>query len=333
MSSVYPFQHFIGVDVGKKTLEVSDPRWQNGKSHDIANTDKAIAKFVDKHVQNDTLVVMEGTGGYERTLRLVLAERGVAYTVANAKQVRDFCKGCGQLAKTDEIDARMLSFFGATVKPHPSQIKSEDEERLSDFRCRRNQLLNLINQESNRLEQAYDKEVIKLIKKVVETLKKQLKRVNERIEQLIAQNQELSHKAAILKSAPGVGKVTAGSLIAELPELGWMNREGIALLVGVAPMNHDSAGKEKKRRIQGGRSSVRKALYMATLVATRHNEVIKRFYDRLLDGGKPKMVALTAAMRKFLTILNTMVKNNQKWNPQGQFSTQNTALAVDAPST
>lgn len=227
--------------------------------------------------------------------------------------MRDFAKGIGIDAKTDPIDAGVIAFYGRVVKPAPQLAKSDEEKKLKALVERRRQLLDLIGQENNRLQQTADREIEKYIRKSLEALKKQLKSIDARLAKCVQQDTANERKIEIMGSVKGIGPVAISTFLAELPELGELNRAEIAKLVGVAPMNNDTGQRSGKRRTMGGRSYVRRVLYMATLVATRFNPQIKSFYQRLLARGKEKKVALVAAMRKLLTILNALIKKDELW--------------------
>lgn len=303
----------IGIDVAKAKLDVAAGRHESVET--IANTkseivQKLLPKIIDRCC---TLVVVEATGGYEGLLVDVLHENQVNVAVINPRRIRDFAKGVGIDAKTDPIDAKVISFYGEVTQPKPDVAKTEQEKKLERLVTRRRQLLKLINQENNRLQQTRDKEIEKMIQQTLKTLKKQVKTLDGLIAQHVAADQENSRKIEILQSVKGIGAVSISTFVAELPELGVLNRNQISKLVGVAPINSESGTKQRKRKTIGGRSSVRRVLYMAALVATRHNPAIKRFYIRLLAEKKPKKLALVAAMRKLLTIINTLIKNDQLW--------------------
>lgn len=280
----------------------------------IGNTENEINAWIKLMPDaTNTIVVMEATGGYESLLVKLLHQCQVALAVVNPRQVRDFAKGIGIDAKTDAIDARVLARFAEVVRPAPQAAPSEQQAKLGALVKRRRQLMDLINQEDNRLQQTTDNEIRKSIQTVLKHLKKQFETIGRQIETAVEADEANARKVEILKSVKGVGPVTISTLIAELPELGQLNRQQVAKLVGVAPINKDSGQSSGQRRAAGGRSTVRRVLYMAALVATRWNPTLKRFYRRLLAKGKLKKVALTAVMRKLLTILNIMVKNNQLW--------------------
>jgi len=304
------FSSVVGVDVSKAKLDIAF----EGEVTTINNTPKGILNELIARIDvKSTLVVMEATGGYEKQLVTLLHEHNVALAVVNPRRVRDFAKGIGMDAKTDPIDAGVISFYGQVVNPAPQLAKSDDEKKLNDLVERRRQLLGLIGQEKNRLQQTSDQEIKDYIRQSLESLKKQLKLIDRRLSECVKQNKNNQRKIEILNSVKGVGLVTISTFLSKLPELGELNRAEIAKLVGVAPINNDTGQRSGQRRTFGGRSYVRRVLYMATLVATRHNPQIQAFYQRLLANGKEKKVALVAAMRKLLTILNTLIKKDELW--------------------
>jgi transposase len=308
------YLNVIGIDVSKAKLDVA---WtSSGALETIKNQagmirEKLISKIEDP---SNTVVVMEATGGYESELAETLHEAGIALSIVNPRRVRDFAKGIGIDAKTDPIDARLIARYGEVVKPSLHAAKSEAERRLEALVTRRRQLVGLIGQENNRLQQTRDQEIQKLIKETLKSLKKQVKLVDQRIAKCIADDKQNARKVEILSSAKGLGAVTVSTLIAELPELGELNARQISKLVGLAPLNQDSGKRKGQRFTSGGRTSVRRVLYMSTLTATRFNPAIKAFYIRLLAKGKPKKLALVAAMRKLITILNTLIKKDELWS-------------------
>lgn len=314
MKSQGPFSQVVGVDVSKDKLDFAFD--DDTQTSTLKNTKEQIVKELIGRVKNpkSTIAVMEATGGYEERLVTLLHEHKIALAVVNPRRVRDFADGIGRDAKTDPLDAQVIAFYGRVVKPEPQVAKSEEEKKLKSLVERRRQLLDLINQESNRLGQTTDREIRGYIEESLETLKKQVQVVDQRLAKCVEANHENTRKVDILRSVKGLGPVSISTFLAELPELGQLNRGQIAKLVGVAPMNRDSGKKSGRRRTFGGRSCVRRVLYMATLVATQFNPRIKTFYQHLLSEGKPKKVALTAAMRKLLTIVNTLIKNDELWN-------------------
>ncbi|WP_197171840.1 IS110 family transposase [Novipirellula aureliae] len=287
----------------------------------VENDEASFKTKLGKKVKSfkDALFVVEATGGYERQIVKWLQANDLDVAIVNPKQVRHFAKGIGHDAKTDPIDAKVIAKFGEVVQPEPKAIPCSESEKLDALVTRRKQLLDLINQESNRLKQAYGSEVKEMIRESLESLKNQKKALEKRIKKAVAADKKNARKIEICESVDGVGKVTVATLMSDLPELGQLNRAEIAKLVGIAPIDRDSGTKSRKRLTQGGRSYIRKVLYMATLVATRRNPVIQVYYQRLLAKGKLKKVALVAAMRKLITTLNYLVKTDQLWEPPDSF--------------
>lgn len=306
-------QQVVGIDVGKEKLAVgvtSEKQvwvWANDETGRAELSDWVVAQGV-------SLVVVEASGGYEAALVSELVERDQAVALVNPTRVRAFARAEGILAKTDQIDACVIARFGATMKPEARARRDEEQVQLNEQVTRRRQLVLMLTAEKNRLHTA-SPTMRDHIGRHMAWLQSEIEVLEEQISQAIKANPTWAETAKRVDSVPGIGFITAATLVADLPELGQLNRQKIAALVGVAPFNHDSGKHRGKRRIFGGRTSVRSVLYMATLSAIRHNPVIKAFYQRLLDKGKLKKVALTACMRKLLVILNTMVKTGQDWNP------------------
>ena len=257
-------------------------------------------------------IVMEASGGYERQAAAVLLAAGLPVAVVNPRQARDFARSLGQLAKTDAIDARVLARFAEVLKPAPARLGEEATEQLRELELRRRQIVEMIVAERNRLRTA--PRTADRIQEHLRWLEDEVRRTEKEIEGLIQSDPGLEAKAAILKSVPGVGRTVSATLLGSLPELGLLNRKEIAALVGVAPLNWDSGKLRGKRAIWGGRAHVRSTLYMAALVASRRNPVIRALYERLCAAGKPKKLALVAAMRKLLIILNSMLRTRTFWN-------------------
>jgi len=304
---------FVGVDVSKNTLDVYRP--DSNEVFQVENSDVAIAELCSRleKKKRKVVVVMEGTGGYEHLLLTQLASHKLDAAVINPKRIRDFAKGIGLDAKTDAIDAKVISKYAEVVRPKPMATKSDHELKHGALVARRNQLLELMNQENNRLKQAWDKDAKQSIQDVLEMLKKQLKDVDSKLTKMLQIDSKNRRAIEVLGSVKGVGPVMISTVLSELPELGKLNRGEIAKLVGVAPINRDSGKKSGKRFIGGGRGQVRRVLYMATIVAIRHNPAIKAFYAHLKSQGKASKVAIVACMRKFITILNLLVKTDQMW--------------------
>lgn len=306
---------YVGIDVAKDTLDVC--LLPTERHFTIPNSREGFRQLVEELPAAGTcLVILEATGGYQRRVVAALVAAGHSVAVVNPRQVRDFARGLGILAKTDRLDARVIARFGQHAQPRPSDIGSEKQAELRELVTRRRQLVELRTAEHNRLQTSTAKLVRKNIRHLVEQLEKQIRQLEDAIGKLLESDQELSSKAALLETVPGVGTVTITSLLVDLPELGRLGRSQIAALVGVAPFNRDSGKFHGRRAIWGGRAAVRSALYMAALTARRCNPLIRTFAERLEASGKPFKVVLTACMRKLLVILNTMLKLNLPWNTQ-----------------
>jgi transposase len=305
---------FVGIDVSKSELEVGVlPASRTWK---IGNDEKGITDLVQQLVEvRPALVLMEATGGLERLVQSVLEEAGLPVRVVNPRQARDFAKALGILAKTDGIDALVLARYAQTLKPEPRRGKDKETRELEALFMRRRQLVDMLTAEKNRLKTA-PKRVRGDIESHIAWLEKCLKDIDKDTRAFIKSMPVWREKDEIIRSVPGGGPVLATTLLALLPELGTLNRRQIAALVGLAPFNRDSGTFRGKRCIWGGRALVRSVLYMATLSATRCNEIIRGFYQRLIEAGKNRKLALTACMRKLLTILNTMVRNGGTWDPK-----------------
>lgn len=300
---------YVGIDVSKDRLDVAVLGEKQAKQ--FSNTKDGIAQLV-KEIESLRLelIVVEATGGYQRGVVDGLFHAGLAVAVVNPARVRQFARACGLLAKTDKLDAQILAVFGERVQPKRYEGKDEAEKQLSALLVRRKQLEEMLKAEQNRL-RTIAPSLRGSVERIIAMLKEEKKRIDEQIEQFLREQKGWQEQREILRSAPGVGQVTTATLLADLPELGKMDRKKIAALVGVAPMNYDSGKKRGYRKTKGGRTDVRSVLYMSTLVATRYNPVIQSQYQQLLKRGKLKKVALTACMRKFLTILNAMVRDRQ----------------------
>ena len=298
---------YVGIDVSKSQLDVAIGKdgeyWQAGNER--VGIQRTIARL---KVLQPALIVVESTGGLETALITELFAAGLPFALVHPGRVRDFARSIGLLAKTDKLDARLLAHFAEAIKPPVSRLPGEAEQYLNALMLRRRQLLDMLVDENNHLASTR----LSLRPKVeahIAWLQAELADLDQQIEDQIQQIPHFREKEAILRSAKGVGPVLCAKLLSGLPELGQLNRKKIAALVGVAPFNDDSGRKRGKRRIQGGREDVRHVLYMATLAAARSNPVIKPFYQHLLKQGKLKKVALVACMRKFLTILNAMIRD------------------------
>jgi len=302
---------YIGVDVSKRWLEVQV--YGEAQSRKIGNDVEGYASLIEqmKAIQPQ-LIVFEATGGYESRAVKALSEAGFAVSVVNPTRVRRFAEALGVLAKTDKIDAQVIAHFASVVRPATNSHLTPLEEQLAALVERRRQLLVIVVAEKNRLVTC----PICMrdgIEEHITWLEERLERLETEIGNCISQKPEWKERAEIIDSVPGVGPVTASTMVAELPELGQLNRQKIAALVGLAPFNKDSGPKKGKRRIFGGRSGVRRTLYLAALSATKYNPVIRAFYQTLLQRGKEKKVALTACMRKLLVIINAMVRKGEVW--------------------
>jgi transposase len=307
---------YVGVDVSKDRLDVC-LRWSEPESreelfavaHDEAGIDTLVSGLVK---ERPMLVLLEATGGFERAAVGALAAEGLPVAVVNPRQVRDFARATGRLAKTDRIDARVLARFAEAIRPSPKPVPDDEIRALQGILARRRQLLGMLTAENNRLPTA-TKPVAKRIAAHIRWLEKELSRTDGDLEEAIKSSSALSENEELLRSVPGVGPVLARTLLAEVPELGALTHKRVAALVGVAPLNRDSGTLRGRRSIWGGRAEVRAALYMGALVAARRNPAIKEFYERLVAAGKPKKVALVACMRKLLLILNAILKHHTPW--------------------
>ena len=307
----------VGIDVAKDSLDVCLLPTEHHFT--VTNDGDGFTQLVNELPAAGTcLVVLEATGGYQRRVVAALVAAGHAVAVVNPRQVRDFARGLGILAKTDRLDARVIARFGEQAQPRPVEISSEKQAELQELVTRRRQLVELRTAEKNRLETATAKTVRNNIRHHVEQLDKQILQLEEAIGEAVRSDPQLASRATLLKTVPGVGAVTVSNLLVDLPELGRLNRQQIAALVGLAPFNRDSGKFHGRRAIWGGRAAVRSVLYMAALTARRSNPIIRAFAQRLEATGKPFKVVLTACMRKLLVILNTMVQRNLPWNPNYQ---------------
>lgn len=301
----------VGVDVGKWSLDICIHEkmlvWQ------VENTPDGIRSLMNRlsryHVER---IVMEATGRYEFALAEAAYEKGLPVCVAKPASVRKYAGAIEQLAKTDRIDAQVIAEYAAVIKPRVTPEKSKNLIAIKDLLARRRQILSLRTQEINR-RHIMDDGIKRSCRRLIKYFDVEIAWVEKRLEKLVEAESEWSEKREILESAPGVGKTLAFTLLADMPELGSLTNKQASALVGVAPINRDSGKMRGKRRIQGGRASVRTTLYMATLSATQCNPAIKAFYKNLVAQGKHKKVALTACMRKFITILNAMIREKQAW--------------------
>jgi transposase len=305
---------FVGIDVSKARLDVAilptDQSWS------VPNSDDGLKELIAKLKESGppTIVLMEATGGLEKRVLTALAAVGLPVLAINPRNVRDFAKALGKLAKTDQIDARVLALFAERVRPECRPLPDQQTRMLQDLISRRRQMIDMLSAEQSRLSVVDTTKVRREIVAHVDWLKKRIHIVDHDLDQAIKSSSAWQAKSNLLKSVPGVGRVTTLTLLSHLPELGSLSNKKIAALVGIAPFNSDSGTLRGKRRIWGGRAAVRSVLYMAALTAVRFNLPIKSFYQRLLAAGKLPKVALVAAMRKLLTILNSIAHHNRPWS-------------------
>lgn len=304
---------FIGIDVAKAQLEFAcRPAGETGR---VPNDGSGVAELLAHcRALAPTLIVCEATGGYEAALVAALATAQLPVVVANPRQVRDFAKATGQLAKTDALDAQVLALFAERVRPEPRSLPDEALTALEELLTRRRQLVEMLTAEKNRLLLARGP-VRRDLQQHIRFLERRLREVDDDLHRAVKASPVWRVKDDLLRSVPGVGRVVSLTLLAQLPELGRLSHKEIAALVGVAPLNRDSGTLRGKRLVYGGRAPVRAVLYMAALVASRRNPVLHAFYERLRAAGKPAKVALTACMRKLLTILNAMARDGRPWQP------------------
>lgn len=305
----------VGIDVCKADLDiyVFPAKGRFRVSNDEVGVKELIARLTDV---KDAVVILEATGGFESYAAAALGTAGFNVVIANPRQIRDFARALGRLAKTDRIDAEVLALFGDRVRPAPRTLPDASLRALEALITRRRQLLEMLGAERNRLGQVNDRDVSKRIQRHVKWLQQELKTIDSDLDDTIRRTPLWRAKDDLMRSVPGVGQVTSYTLIAEFPQLGSLRRKQAAALCGLAPFNVDSGTFTGRRQIWGGRASVRSVLYMAALVATRWNPVIREFYQRLLHAGKPKKVALVAAARKLVVILNAVLRDGRPWAPQ-----------------
>lgn len=322
------YQHFfVGIDVAKAQLDVTIT------AADVHHSD---AQLIERlQCSNDTVglqrlieqlrqivdpfsavvrIVMEATGGYEALAAATLAQAGYPPAVVNPRQVRDFAKGNGWLAKNDRLDADLLALFAERMRPEVRPLPTQLEQDCGALLVRRSQLIDMITAEKNRRQLA-SKAIAAHIMTHIQWLEQQLRQIDKDLDQIVRQSPLWRTKEDLLRSMPGIGPITARTLLAELPELGTLSRQKLAALVGIAPFNDDSGKRRGKRRICGGRASIRKVLYNAARTAAQHNPVIRLLYERLRKAGKPFKVAIVACMRKMLTIANVMIRTESTWDP------------------
>ena len=305
---------YVGIDVAKETLDVCLLRQQ---AFTVENQPTGLDQIIRRLKTLDAcLVVLEATGGYEIPVAATIHHAGFDVVVVNPRQVRDFARSVGQLAKTDRIDAEIIARFAEATKPQPKPTPSSESLQLKELVARRRQLIEMRTADRCRLDQVHSRDVRKDLDAHVKWLDKRIGRIEKELAELIHNSPVWREKDDLLRSVKGVGDTVSRTLLAELPELGRANRREIGKLAGVAPLNRDSGKMRGKRTIWGGRAAVRAALYMGTLSAIRHNPVIASLYRRLLAAGKDPKLALTACMRKLLTILNAILKTGVPWSPE-----------------
>jgi transposase len=305
----------VGIDIAKYSFDLH--RLPEGKTAHYSNDTQGIQQCCQFLLQvRPKRIVLEATGGYELALTLELQTAALPVIVVNPRRVREYARSQGLLAKTDQIDARVLAEFAQSPRVQVRELPDAQGRQRRELLARKRQLVETHVAERNRLEHAAERTVVHSIRRMLLVVEKEIAKLDKQIAARIAADPQLQRKAEICDSTPGIAAATAAVLVTERPELGRVNRREIATLVGLAPMNRDSGQFRGKRTTGGGRVRVRSALYLPMLTVIRCNPVIRQFYLRLLDHGKSKMTALVAAMRKLLTILNTMIKNNQLWNPK-----------------
>ena len=309
---------FVGIDVAKARVDVAVRPGGDGWS--VVYDEAGVSGLVDRlQALGPTAVVLEATGGLEVPLASALATAGLPVVVVNPRQVRDYAKATGRLAKTDALDAQVLAHFAEAVRPPVRPLRDDDTQELNAMATRRNQVMTMLVAEKNRLSRSIPS-VRPSIQTHIAWLEQELKDLDDGLRRTLRRSPVWREKDDLLRSVPGVGEQLSLSLLAYLPELGTLNRKQIAALVGVAPINRDSGTMRGHRAVWGGRARVRIVLYMGALVASRYNPVIREFYQRMLAAGKSKKVALTACMRKLPVVLNSMINSGQHWNPNAMAS-------------
>jgi transposase len=306
--------HFVGIDVSKNHLDVHVR--PTGDSFRVPYDDAGLVTLVE-HVRPlaPAVLVLEATGGYEVPVAATLASAALPVAVVNPRQIRDFARATGQLAKTDTLDARIIALFAEAVRPAARPVPDEQAAALGERIARRRQLVDMLGAEHNRRQLLRDRRLQRHLDAHIAWLEEALRRLDQDLTTLIRSTPVWRETDDLLRSVPGIGPVTACTLIADLPELGRLDRRRIAALAGLAPIARDSGAFRGRRMIMGGRPHIRRVLYMATLTAIKHNPAIRAFHQRLVAAGRPGKVALTAAMRKLLTILNAMLRDRRPWQP------------------
>jgi len=302
----------VGIDVSKATLEVAIHG--EGQSWTVDNTDEGLDGLIERlRALRPDHIVLEATGGYHRLCTARLGSAGLPVSAINPRQVREFARATGILAKTDRVDAKVLAHFAAAIEPEPRKLPDQQLQLLDELVLRRRQIVTSLVREKNRLAGAHASAVKKSLREAIALYERLLKGIDQELDELISASPIWREQEDLLRTFKGVGPTSARSLIGELPEMGQLNHKRISALVGVAPFANDSGKRRGRRAIAGGRSQVRAVLYMVALTAIRANPVIKSFYQRLRTAGKPAKVAIVACMRKILIILNAMVRTNTRW--------------------
>ena len=308
--------HWVGIDVSKTTLAVAV--LPDGRAWQVANTTAGSTTLVTELVaMPPERIVLEATGSYSAVVAATLASQGLAVVVVNPRQVRDFARAAGELAKTDRLDARVLARFGEAIRPAVRPLPDAAARALSALVARRRQLMEMLTAEQNRLVAAAVQDAPEPLRdqlaEHIDWLRRQLKDIDDDLQQQVQSSSVWRAREDLLRSIPGIGPVTSATLLSHLPELGQLDRKAIAKLVGVAPLNRDSGTYRGTRRIWGGRATLRAVLYMATLVATQHNPLIRAYYQRLLNAGKARKTALVACMHKLLLVCSAILRAHTPW--------------------
>jgi len=305
---------FIGIDVSKDRLDIH--LCPGGEAFAVPRDGEGLAELVRRlEAVSAELVVLEATGGFETVVAAALAAAGLPLAVVNPRQIRDFARATGRLAKTDRLDAAVIARFAEAIRPEPRPVPTEEAQALGELVARRRQVVETMVAERNRRRHLTQPRLLKGVDRVLAVLQAQLSEIEADIDDAIRQTPAWRDKEDLLRTVPGIGPATARTLIAELPELGSLDRRRIASLVGLAPMNRDSGTLRGRRTITGGRSTVRSALFMSIMVALRHKLPLQATYERLRHAGKPPKVAIVACMRKLLTIANAIIRDKQPWQP------------------
>jgi transposase len=305
-------QVYVGIDVAKAHLDIHVR--PAGEAFTVARDGEGVASLVDRlKALSPALIVLEATGGFEAIVAATLGGAGLPLAVINPRQIRDFARSMGQLAKTDALDAKVIALFAERVRPEPRPLADEQTRALSELVARRRQLVEMMTAERNRRPHLSSKRLLKALDRHLAMLQKDLSEIEREIDTTIRGMPIWREREELMTSVPGVGPTLARTILADVPEIGTLDRKRIAALIGVAPLNWDSGTYRGRRTTWGGRSKVRAVLYMAALVASRHNPTLKSFYQRLVQAGKAKKLALVAVMRKLITILNAIVRDQTPW--------------------